>query len=79
MRSSKVIGWTITILGILFLVWMAEVVLGLAVGLLGLLVSLLGGLISLAFSKAGLTLIAIGLIIYILTHRSREKRHYYDY
>jgi predicted Co/Zn/Cd cation transporter (cation efflux family) len=79
MSTRKVLEWMFIAIGILFFLWIAELVLGIAFGLVSLSFSLIGGLLSLLFSKAGLTLLVVGLIAYIIMNNRREGRAQYRY
>ena len=74
METKKIVEWTLTILFILFLFWMGGLVLSVGFGILGIVGSVLGALISLVFSKNFLTLLAIGLVVYLLWNRSSRQR-----
>ncbi len=76
MKSNNWIGVVIAVvLGLIVLNALFHV----GIGLIGVFFSLLGSLVSLIFSKAGMVLIGVGLIFYILNNRKRAGRdHYYD-
>ena len=76
MKTSTVPGMIFTVLFVLFIFWLAGLVLKIGFGLIGMIVSLIGGALGLLFSKSGITLLALALIGYVLWHRSEEKRMY---
>ncbi len=77
MNLTKVAAWTLIGLFCLFLVWLGGLVLNIGLGLIGAFMSLLGVLFSLAFSKFGLAVTIICLVIYILNNRAHENRYEY--
>jgi len=79
MNMSKVLAWTAIVICCLFLIGVIEIILGVAFGVLGILLSLVGSLVGLLFSKGGITLIAIGLLAYVLVNRDGKKSRHYHY
>ena len=78
MKDSKIITWLIVGFLCLMLIGVADMALGLVSGVLSLVVSLFAGLLHLAFSKAGLTLILIAIVVYSVSNRnSRSERYRY--
>ncbi len=79
MNVSKVAAWAVIVLCILFLIGVIEIILGVAFGIIGLVFSLIGSLVALLFSKGGVTLIAVGLLAYVIVNRNSDKprRYYY--
>lgn len=75
MNGSKIVTWLIIAFLCLLVIGVADVALSLVSGILSLLVSFMAGILHLAFSKAGLTLILIGLVVYIVTRNSKPERY----
>lgn len=71
---KKVLEWIAIAVLLLILLAVAELALGIVFGLVSLSFAFIGGLFSLLFSKAGLTLIAVGLIAYIITNNRRQRQ-----
>lgn len=75
MRTSKVANWVITALFILFLIWLANLALGLSLGIFHFAMALVTGLFKLVFSKTFFVVAGIALVIYLFSNR-REHRHH---
>jgi uncharacterized membrane protein len=73
MRTSKIADTLVTILFVIFLLWVAKLVLGVGFGVLGLLFGIVGGLLKLIFSKNVIMLAGIGLIVYLIMNRKKER------
>ncbi len=71
---TKLIGWIITAFVVLFIAFVALIALNLGFGVLSLTGSLVGSLFSLVFSKGFITLLAIGLVAYLLWERAQERK-----
>ena len=80
MRESQLSKVVVTVVAVLFVLFCANILLGLGLGILGLFFGLVGGLLHLIFSKEVITLAAIGLVVYLCTRRrSRSCDTYYHY
>jgi uncharacterized integral membrane protein len=79
MSNSQTPGWVKTVVIILVAILAFNILLHVGLGLVSLTFSLLGGLIGLIFSKAGLFIISVALIAYIIHNRSENKRNYDTY
>ena len=75
MRVGKAAEWIVAGLFILFLIWLLNLFLGISLGILGFIGTVLGAFLKLVFSKVGITLMAIALIVYILNNRDKSRRY----
>ncbi len=73
MAVSKVFSWTLTILFFLFLFWLAGLIFQIGFGIIGMTIGVVTSLLGFVFSKNFFVLLALGLIVYILVNRSKEK------
>lgn len=73
MRESKLSNIVVGALAILFLLFCANLILGLGLGILGLVMSIIGSLLKLLLSKEVLTLGAICLVVYLCTRPKRDR------
>lgn len=78
MKTNKFADAAITVLMVLFGLWLLEVILGIGIGILGLVFSLIGGLCGLIFSKSGVALVGIGLIVYLIGRKNDRRGNYDD-
>ena len=69
--SNKVLEWSVTILGILFALWLAKIVFGVGIGIISVIFAMVGAVLNLIFSKSVITLAAIGLVVYLVVNRTR--------
>ena len=76
MEASKVIKWTVIALFCLFILWLGGLFVNIAFAIVGVAVTLVSVLLKLVFSKLGLALIAICLVVYIVNQRSAERRYH---
>jgi multisubunit Na+/H+ antiporter MnhE subunit len=79
MNTSKVAHWVCTALFILFLFWLANLALGLSLGIFHLALGFIVGLFKLVFSKAFFVVAGIALIIYLFSNRRENRHHRNDY
>lgn len=79
MQSSKLSNAVVTALVILFLLFCANLVLGLGLTLVGLFFGLVGGILKLLFTKEVFMLAGIGLVIYLYNRDRKPVRDYYHY
>jgi len=78
MRDRKLSNVVVTVLTILFLLFCANLILGLGLTIIGMFMALIGGLVKFLFTKEVIILAFIGLVIYGFTRKRTPIRHY-DY
>ena len=71
MDIGKIVGWSITILFVLFLFWLGGIVLNIGLGVIGLVGTTIGSLIKLVFSNNFLLLATIGVVAYLCWNRKQ--------
>lgn len=73
MQESKVVGWVVTGLVVLFLFWLVGLIFGLGLKIIGFIFAILGAFLSLLLSKPVIALAAVALIVYILFQRAQKN------
>ena len=75
MSTRKNTNWVLVIFAVILGLVFLNAFLHLGIGLIGLVFSLIGGLLKLVFSKAGMIVIGVALVIYILHNRGRQHSY----
>lgn len=73
--NDKKTNWVLVIGAIILGLILLNALFLLGSGLIGLVFNLIGGLLKLIFSKAGMVVIGVALIVYIINNRSRPHTY----
>ena len=76
MSSRKKPNWILIIVAVMLALIFFNALFSLGMGIIGLVFTLIGGILKLVFSKAGMVVIGVALVFYILHNRGRGHSYY---